>query len=282
MSASVDTLLIEIGKVIFTTIVATAISLYAQKRFVEKNQKKSQHSKDIAMESLGVLAQRIRDICQEGCEYNFENDRLVPKKLHPYTSIPYYNYVKEHFLTGYAEEWKLWLSIEDISREYNTKYAEISEKIRQDLFKEYPSFKEKEYYHKIGHFDPPTFLKPDYIANTIIEELLNRLKGFKEWFPGSLEQSYFESGGKRIFTVKTTNGPHLSQSNNQDKSQAISLFITRKVTNVELVKEVAVLQKLKEQKESYFTLLSDRIAEIKSSIELGDLIKGKCDVCSHF
>jgi hypothetical protein len=283
MSISLDALLYEAGKVVFTTIVATGISLYAQRIFVERNQKRSQHSKEFAKETLLVLTQRIQEVCQEGCVYDFKSDKLVPKQLYPYTSLPYYDYVKEHFISGYKDEWILWQTIEQKTREYNTKYAELSEKMRQDLFKDIPSLNEKEYYYKVGQLDPATFVKPDSISGTIIEEILCRLKGFREWFPaGKLEEMISDYGGYNIYTLKSINSPYMVHSRSIEDVKQTHAFILKKVTSAELIKEVGTLQTLKEEKENHLTQLSNRVLMMKSSIELGNIIKGKCEVCTHF
>ena len=283
MSISSDALLYEAGKIVFTAIVATGFSLYAQRIFVERSQKRSQHSKEFTKESLLVLTQRIQEVCQEGCKYDFESDKLVPKPLQPYTSLPYYDYVKEHFISGYKDEWILWVVIEYNTNEYNKKYAEISEKIRQDLFKENPSLKEKEYYYKIGHIEPPIYVKPDYISSTIIEELLYRLKGFREWFPaGQLEKNTVSYSGNVVYTLKSVNGSYVVQSRSTEDIEQIHSFILKKVISAELIKEVGTLQTLKEDKEMYINQLSSKVMNMKSSIELGNIIKGKCEVCKHF
>jgi hypothetical protein len=282
MSISTDVLLYETGKIIFTAIIATGASLLAQRFFIERSQKRSQHSKEFAKDSLNVLTQRIQDICQEGCVYDFKLEKLVPMPLQPYTSLPYSDYLKEHFVSGYTDELKLWENIELKTREYNAMYAELGEKIRRDLFKEYPSLTEKEYYYQVGHNEPQVYVRPDYIVVTIIEELLNRLKGYKEWFNGGVDFNSFESSGRKFYCIRSDRGGNLVQSIQPKNSEIVQIFIMKKVTDAELIKDVGVLQTLKRDKDMYLAQLSNKAVIMKSSIELGNTIKGRCEVCKYF
>ena len=128
---------------LITTIISTAIALFANRYFVEKKQMKIQHSKDMVDKIIRNLSMTIDNICIEGFEYNPKEDRFTPKELLSYDTIPHYEYLEQHFTSGYPEEWHIWKTFEEQTGAYNHHLALIIEGLRQGLFQRIPLLKKE-------------------------------------------------------------------------------------------------------------------------------------------
>jgi hypothetical protein len=91
------------------------------------------------------------------------------------------------------------------------------------------------------------------------------------------------TGNTTLYYLQSmTSGNALVKSIKPETTRSVHLFIMKHVANVELIREVTNLQSIREKKEAYLTTFNNRLLEMKEAIELGAVIKGKCEVCRKF
>jgi hypothetical protein len=267
---------IEIIRGVVTGTIILIITLLANRYFVERKQMKIQHSKDIAEKVLRKLDEKINNICIEGFQYNFQQDKFAPKELLSYDEIPHYEYLKQHFTSGYPMEWCLWQIIEEQTREINRYFARLSEKLRQDYFLEYPELKEIEFFYKTGRATPNYFIKTDHMGKIIIDEIMNRLKDFDEWIlPINVEKL-----PSLYYSLSISPSGVFMKDKLEKNIENCKEFIEEKIKDEYYIKEVTKLFNIKQEKDQNFKELRKYILKIIANIELGDTIKGKCTICS--
>jgi len=265
---------------LISAIIGTAVALFANQYFVEKSQKKIQHSKDFVDKTLRDIHVKIRNTCVRGCTYDTSLDRFIPKNLEPDNSMPHYESVKAHFKSGYDEEWKLWQKYKEDTRRYNEIYAQLSESLRSELFKQFGHFKKFEWFYQIGHSTPTEYLSTDTITSFLIKEYVRKARGWDSWLH-TINKQKLSTGGKLLYYLSSSNSGNFIVGSYDDVNNC-ELFIRRVITDNSVLPKAVELGRIEDQLESTEREFVNRVQRIIGDIELGDMIKGNCSICSKF
>jgi hypothetical protein len=270
---------------IIPIILSTGISLFANKRFIQRSQKKRLHSKTLSDESFKPWNNRINELCLIGghlplIEYSPKENRIIPVKLKSLDLIPHHSFLESHMITGYPSIWESWEKLYNRSQDYLLSMSNIHEAIRSQISAERKHFGLVEYYHRLGTKSPQEYIRPDLFASQIYSEIDQRLSGMDDWIGGQPTKSFSNyPGGVRIHHLDWNNQTNLVHNRDENIIDWIIEIILRYVENDDYIKDIAKIRNVFDEIIDMRDNLQESLEEMTSKIDLVNDVKGRCDAC---
>lgn len=252
---------------------------YHGERWVETRRIRMKHSvklKDDFFKSwLSKIGEYNDEYCKIDAQYSKEIDIMVPLKPKEPDNLQFYNEATSH-MKNYEQLLKDWENQKQITLKLNEELATIFEEIRVLVKKEI----DLHYWcPRYSGDEPDEYLCPNTFIGAIYEEVENRIKRDKKQFIGSGKIEPTIHGDKKIYYFKWLDRT-LARSPKQEHMEKAQQLFSQFIEDDRYKERIKVF--LAKQKETYDKALEkvkQEIGEIIKSIELGNIIKGKCQYC---
>jgi len=276
---SILTLLNPIISVIISAITSFFITKYYGERWVLIQRNRKEHSVTLNdgffKPWLSYFKKEALEYCKIDAFYSIENGKMIPLEPKEPDNLQFYDEAMSH-LKNYEQFLTNWGNLKQITLELNEYLAILFEDIRILVKK-----KVNLPYWCWGDTgdEPEKYLCPDEIVRAIYEEVGGRLKTSRGRYFGVGEIRDVTHGKKISYRFEWRNR-YLAYSPDKEVVERIQqLFI-------QLIEDVGYKEKIKDfmnkQKETYDKALEkvqDDITTIIKSIDLGNIIEGKCEYC---
>jgi len=263
------------GGVIGSIISALATKYYGE-RWVERFRIRRVHSVKITDEVLKIWLDKAKDYVNIGSTYSKKTGTMVANKPKDPIDLRFFDEAKSHLEAKYPNILKVWEELKLVTSRHNEKLAVVLEEIRTAIIGE---FQMNCYYWSIGTEEPEERILPDKITQQIYREIESRAQYDRKWFRGKPHVTSYQSRNEKFFQLEWENN-RVIRSRNEKKVKDSIPFINQIVETPKFIEKEKNLTKGKN--EIYKIKLEDFETEIKdviNSIELGNLLKGKCKFC---
>lgn len=266
---------------LISTFISAVVSLLLNKFFTERSRKMRDHSIILNNKSLKIWLEKINEICIKGAKYSHEDKKIIGLELGDLKVVPHYQSLESHMKSGHPKEWGLWEVFRNEVKRYNGECATILEDIRQKFLQESKNLDLTEFYPQPGKITPENYVRPNKIAEEVLKEVENRLSGIDKWWGGKPRLDYFigredikfhrlnvRESGEFIYDV--------------DRSKVIFCleFILSMVETPEIIQGSEKLSKIEGEIRKKRDNFENELKKLISYIELGNNLRGNCDVCS--
>ena len=275
----------KVGDSIIPIILSTSISLFANKWFVQRSQKKRLHSKNINDESFKPWNRRINELCSIGghtpvVEYSHEGKRVVPIELKKLDLISHHTYLESHMKTGYPQVWELWDQLRMKSLGYFQAIADAHEVIREQIMEDCGNLDLLEHYHQQGRKTPQETIQPYNIAVKIYTEIDNRLEGMDDWIIGKPTKNYSTNAeGRTLVQLNFAGGGYMLDDFDEEIVDYGIELILRYVEKGEYIKEITKIRKMFDDIVDVRDTLQENLEDMTSKIDLVNDVRGRCEAC---
>lgn len=272
-------ILTVIISVIGSALTSFLVAKYYGERWVETRRSRIEHSTKLKDDFFKPWLERIGEYNDEYCkidtQYSKEIGKMVPLKPREPDNLKFYNEAMKH-LKNYEKLLKDWENLKQTTLKLNEELAILFEEIRLLVMKEL----DLPYWcPRFSGDEPDEYLCPNTFLRAIYEEVEHRLKTNKKRFIGigKIEPTIY--GDKKIYHFKWWDRLLARSPKEELMVKAQKLFS-------QLIEDERYREKIKafmaKQKETYDKALEkvkQYIRNIIKSIELGNVIKGKCEYC---
>ena len=265
------------------------VGFFYSDKAVERSQNRRHHS--IALQSsLKDWINKIDDICVIGktdplVKYSHEEERMLPIEVGDMGSvaIPHHQFLENHMKTGYSAVWVQWNELLRQVKEHNEQKAKLIEDIRQQFLSQSRKQNLAVYYHRLGRTQPKVFVAPNEIAESIVEEINNRIySGLENWWGGKPSIREFMDGNTMYYDLNIFSHSFIMHDTDKSNVSFCIDFILSKVEDEEIIIRAEQLSNMYKANIKKSIEIKDQLNEIVSIIELGHNIKGKCKSCIKF
>lgn len=254
-------------------------SEYYDERSVETSRSRMKHSVKLKDDFFKTWLSRIGEYNDEYCkidaQYSKEIDKMVPLKPKEPDNLQFYKEATSH-MKNYEQLLKNWENQKQITLKLNEELAIIFEDIRVLVKKEI----DLHYWcPRYSGDEPDEYLCHNTFIRAIYEEVENRIKKDQKQFIGKGKIELTIHGDKKIYYFKWWDRT-LARSPAQEQMEKAQQLFSQFIEDDRYKEKIKVF--LAKQKETYDTALEkvkQDIGEIIKSIELGNIIKGKCQYC---
>jgi len=276
-----------VASTIISTIISAVVSTGFTKIFIERSQKKRDHSQILNETSLKEWSDKIDEIFKRGAggiatEYSHEEQKIVPIELGNIDLVPHHQSLGSHMKSGYQEEWELWKELRHDVERFNKGRSSLLEKLRQTFLRDAGDINFHEYYPQPAKKQPDNYVRPDKIAERILGEVEQRLMERDEWWGGGPTIYFFVQNDTKVHRLTIFDSGELINDVDLSNVEFCKEFILSKVEDPEVIERAEYLLKIDEGIKTKRENFEEKLRKIISDIELGENIKGKCDVCSNW
>lgn len=267
--------------VIVSAATSFLVAKYYGERWVETRKSRKEHSVRLKDDFFKIWLSKIGEYndeyCKIGAQYSKKIGKMVPLEPKEPDNIQFYGEAMSHLKNDeqLLEDWK---NLKQITLKLNDELAILFEEIRVLVKKEI----DLPYWClRYSGDEPDEYLCPNTFIGAIYEEVEGRIKKDRKQFIGSGEVEPTISGDKKIYYFKWWNRT-LARSPkqvNMDKAQQLFSQFIEDEKYKEIIK--AFLDKQKETYDKALEKVKQDIGDIIKSIELGNIIKGKCQHCPN-
>jgi len=266
-----------LGGGIIGSIISALATKYYGERWVERFRIRRSHSVKINDEVFKIWLDKAKDYVNIGSTYSKKTGAMVANKPKDPKDLRFFDEAKSHIEAKYPNILKVWEELKLVTSRHNEKLAVVLEEIRTAIIEE---FKMHCYYWSLGTEEPEEHILPDKIAQQIYGEIESRAQYDRKWFRGEPRVTSYLSRNEKFFQLEWENN-RVIRSQNEKKVKDCIPFIKQLVETSIFIENEKNLTKGKN--EIYKIKLEDFETEIKDvikSIELGNILKGKCRFCS--
>jgi hypothetical protein len=235
-----------------------------------------EHSIKIKDGALKPWLSKIEEYCKIDAVYSKDSDKMVGVEPNDPTNLEFFDVTKSHLETKYPNILKAWEELKRVTLKHNDKLAIVLEELRTSIIRE---LKMHCYYWSLGAEEPEEYIKPDRIAQQIYKELEWRAPHKRKRIGGAPHVTPVIISGEKFYRLEWGNNT-LIRSQVEKKVKSSIPLINQLLEAPEFQKEEKSLTKRKD--EIYKIKREDFEAKIKDvidSIELGNVLKGKCRFC---
>ena len=219
---------------------------------------------------------KVEEYCKFEAVYSHNADKMMSTEPKNPTDLEFFDVAIKHLESNYLDIVKAWEELRRVTSELNTELANILEEIRTIVIKE---LKLPCYYWFSGAEMPEEHIKPDKIAQSIYQEIEWRAPRKRKWVGGAPRSEPVIVSGETFYRLQWGNNT-LIRSRDEKKVESSIPLINQLIETPKFKKEVKNLTKRKD--EIHKTKREDfevKIKEVIKSIELGNVLKGKCRYC---
>lgn len=260
-------------------VIASAATAFLVAKWVETRKSRMKHSvklkDDFFKPWLSKIGEYYDDYCKIGAQYSKEFDKMVPLEPKDPDNLQFYKEAMSH-LKNYEQLLKDWKNQKQITLELNKELAILFDDIRVLVKKEI----DLPYWcPRYSGDEPDEYLCPNLFIGAIYEEIEGRIKKERKQFIGSGMVEPTIHGDKKIYYFKWWDRTLARSPKQEHMVKAQQLF--SQFIDDEKYKEIieAFAAKQKETYDKACEKVKQDIVDIINSIELGNIIKGKCQHC---
>lgn len=265
-----------LGGGIIGSIISALATKYYGERWVERFRIRRVHSVKINDEVFKIWLDKAKDYANIGSTYSKKTGTMVANKPKDPIDLRFFDEAKSHIEAKYPNILKVWEELKLVTSRHNEKLAVVLEEIRTAIIEE---FKMPCYYWSLGTEEPEERILPDKIAQQIYGEIESRAQYDRKWFRGKPHVTSYLNRNEKFFQLEWENNRVIRNQNEKKVKDSIP-FINQLVEASKFIENQKNLAK--EEKEIYTIKLEDfktKIKDVIKSIELGNLLKGKCRFC---
>ena len=265
-----------LGGGIIGSIISALATKYYGERWVERFRIRRVHSVKINDEVFKIWLDKVKDYINIGSTYSKKTGRMIANEPKDPTDLRFFDEAKSHIEAKYPNILKVWEELKLVTFKHNEKLALVLEELRTAIIRE---FKMHHYYWSIGAEEPEERIMPDKFAQQIYREIESRAQYNRKWFRGKPRVSPYIAHDEKFFQLEWGN-QRVIRSQNEKKVKDAIPFINQLIDTSRFIEKQKNLAM--EEKEIYTIRLEDfktKVKEVIKSIELGNLLKGKCRFC---
>ncbi len=261
-------------------VIVGAATSFLVAKWVETRKSRMKHSvklKDDFFKSwLSKIGEYDDEYCKIGAQYSKEIGKMVPLEPKEPYNLQFYGEAMSH-LKNYEQLPEDWKNLKQITLKLNDELAIIFEEIRVLVKKELdlpywcPSYSGDE---------PDEYLCPSTFIGAIYEELEGRIKKDRKQFVGSGKVEPTIHGDKTIYYFKWWNEQYMARSPKKEHMEKAQQLFSQFIDDEKHKERIkAFVAKTKGTYDKALEKVKQDIGDIIKSIELGNIIKGKCQHC---
>jgi len=277
--SKMDNLLTAIISLVGSAVISFVVAKYYGERWVETRRSKMEHSAKLNDSFFKPWLSKIGEYNDEYCKidafYSREIGKVVPSKPRDPKDLQFHEEAMSH-LKSYDQLLSDWDKLKQITLELNEELASIFEEIRILVKKEI----DLPYWCPDYSGDEPfEYLCPTAFIRAAYDEICYRLKRNSKQFIGSGKIQPTTYVDKKIYCYSWWN-MNLARSPDEEIIKKTQLSFSNLINNGgygERMEHFAARQK--ETYDNQLEKVKQDIGEIIKSIELGNIIKGKCQYC---
>jgi len=277
--SKMDDLLTVIIGLVVSAVTSFVVAKYYGERWVETRRSKKEHSTKLNDSFFKPWLSKIGEYNDEYCKidavYSREIGKVVPSKPRDPDNLQFHEEAMSH-LKKYHQLLSDWDKLKQITLELNEELASLFEEIRILVKKE----ADLPYWCPDYSGDEPfEYLCPTIFIRAIYDEIFYRLKRNVKQFIGSGNITPTIYGDKKIYCYNWWNR-NLARSPDEETIKKTQLSFSHLIEDGgygERMKHFAARQK--ENYDNQLEKVKQDIGDIIKSIELGKIIKGKCQYC---
>jgi len=275
------------GGIIGAIISALATIFYGERR-VETLRRRREHSIKLKDEVLKPWLSKVGKYCKIGAVYSYDVHKMVGVEPKDPIDLEFFDVVKNHLETKYADIKKDWEEFKQITSKHNKDLATLQEEIRTLTIKD---VKIPAYYSNMRGRSPEEYITIDRFVETVYEEMYQRMRiqaqaraehkvhPERKWMIGKPQIEPIIHGEETFHTL-AWGSYRLGISHDEKEIEKFELLINKIIDTPRFKEEVKEL--IEREDTIYKTQREDfevKIKEVIKSIELGNVLKGKCRYC---
>jgi len=279
-----DDMLTLIISVIGSALISFLVAKFYGERWVEIRRSRMEHSLKLKDGFFKPWLEKIGEYNDEYCKidarYSKEMGKMVSLKPREPDNLGFYSEAMNHS-KNYEELLKDWENLKQTTLKLNEELAILFEEIRVLVMKEIDVPYWCPLY--VGDYSgdkPDEYLCPDSFIRSIYDEVYWRIKtGRKQYLGNGKITPTIMSEGKKIYFLGHGSGDFASSPNEELMKKAQQLFSRFIEDEKYRVRIKTFMDKQKDTYDKELEQVKQDIRDIIKSIELGNIIKGKCRYC---
>jgi len=268
-------LLTVIISLIGSGITSFLVAKYYGERWVEKRRNRMEHSVRLKDDFFKPWADKLEKCCKVDAQYSKEVDKMVPLTPEDPEDLQFYDEAINH-LRDYEQVLRDWENLKQTSLKLSEELATFFEEIRVLIQREL-----NVQYYCAGYSgdEPNEYMCPNAFIRAVYEEVEYRLKTGRTQLIGNGTIQPAIYGEKKIYYLKWWDRYLARSADEKLMEKAQQLFSQFIEDERYRVKIKALMDKQKESYEKELEKVKLAIRDIIKSVELGNVIKGKCRYC---
>lgn len=252
---------------------------YYGERWVETRRSRMEHSNKLKDHFFKPWLEKISEYKNEYCEidakYSIEKGKIVPLKPTEPDNLEFFTEAMSH-LKNYEKLLKDWENLKQETLKFNEELAILFEEIRVLILKEI----DMPYWcPRYSGDKPDEYLCPNKFIRSIFDEVVWRIETGRKQFYGNGTISPTISGEKRFYYLKHGHYELAGSLNEELMKQTQQLF-SKFIEDKQYRRRIkAFMNKKKDAYDKKLEKVKEGIRDIIKSIELVNIIKGKCRYC---
>lgn len=269
-----DDLLTVIISLIGSAVTSFLVAKYYGERWVEVRRNRNDHSIRLKDDFLKPWLDKIEEFCKVDARYSTEIGEMVPLEPQEANDLKFYDEARSHLET-YKHLIKDWNSLKQNTLELNKELAIFFEETRVLIKKKI----DLPYYCR-GYYgdEPDEYICPDTFIRAIFDEILYRIETGRKQFVGNGTIVPTIYGEKKIYHLRWSY-IDLARSPDEELMKKTQQFLSKSIEDEGYRKRIKTFMAKKETYDKELEKVKQDISDIIKSIELGNIIKGKCRYC---
>ena len=246
---------------------------------VEIARRRREHSKKIQDGALKPWQTNIEHYCKIGVVYSKDIDKLVSVEPKDPTDLKFFDVAKSHLESKYPDVLNAWEELKRVTSKHNKELASFCEEIRTSTIKE---LKIPRRYSNLRGRAPEEYITLDRFVENICEEMELRLQGNKQWAIGEPKKEPFRRGDEKFYHLAWGSYELVTSRDEKDVDKVI-ILINKIIETPRFIEKVKNL--IKREDEIYRIKRREfetKIKDVIKSIELGNILEGKCRFCAQW
>jgi len=284
MNETIWTLLISLAG---SFAISFFVAKYYGERWVETRRSRIEHSNVLKDHFFIPWLKKISDFEKEyikiDAKYSVEKGKMVPLKPKDPEDLEFFAEAMNH-LKNYENLHRNWDYLKQETLKLNEELTILFEDIRVLASKEIsiPYWCSSISRYKLDEYSgdkPDEYLCPNYFIRSIYDEIVTRIERDTKRFHGNGTVGSTTSGKKKLYYLNYSYY-ELAGSLNEELMQKAQRVLSRFIEDKNYQRRLrAFMNKKEETFDKKLEKVKEDIREIIKSIELGNIIKGKCSYC---
>jgi len=266
-----------LGGGIIGAIISSLATIFFGERRVETLRRRRDHSIKLNDGVLKPWLSKLQDYCKIGAIYNHEVTRIVENKPKDPTDLEFFTEAKSHLESNYPAVLKSWEELKQATLSHNEKIATVLEETRKSMVDD---LKMPCYYWKLyDEGAPETCVMPDRILENFYRVIKWEVDFGKKWVNGKPSIEPIMSGNIRLYRLKWGTSEVVKSRDEEEVGKCLSLIVQLVEASKYRDEVKSLLKREDEMLQPKTEEFRKQITGLIKSIELGNIIKGKCKYC---
>lgn len=257
-------------------LVAFLVARFYGERWVEMSRIRREHSMILSDRVLRPWIENINKYCKIDAKYSEDDDRMMGVEPTDPADLEFFDVGKSHMESGYPDILVSWEELKHVTFEHNNKLANLLEEIRTAVINELkmPCL--------IYSIEPEEYVSPRF-AKAIYAQIEYTLEyrpyARPKWRGGEPYIQPVNYGGKQFYELAWQDN-RIVRSLDEEKTKQAKLLVDHLIETPGLIEKTKLL--MDEKSKTYgakLEALKTKMMDVIKSIELGNIIAGKCRFC---